>query len=97
MLDSCEIANEPGYDCDENGELDQCQYETVLQPNAVVQGNIDPAILIAGGDALRDAVSDLKAHLGGSGRHIANLGHGITPQTPPDHVAEMVALVRESV
>ena len=65
-----------------------------LQPNAVVQGNLDPAVLIAGGDAMRAAVKDILGNLGGKGRHIFNLGHGITPDTPPDHVAELVALVR---
>lgn len=65
-----------------------------LQPHAVVQGNLDPAILIAGGGAMRSAVRGIQANLGGKGRHIFNLGHGITPQTPPDHVAELVALVR---
>jgi uroporphyrinogen decarboxylase len=65
-----------------------------LQPNTVVQGNLDPAVLIAGGDAMRSAVADILGNLGGKGRHIFNLGHGITPETPPEHVAELVALVR---
>ena len=65
-----------------------------LQPHAVVQGNLDSAILIAGGAAMREAVADIQGNLGGRGRHIFNLGHGITPETPPDHVAELVALVR---
>lgn len=65
-----------------------------LQPHVTVQGNLDPAILIAGGEAMRTAVRDIQANLGGKGRHIFNLGHGITPETPPDHVAELVALVR---
>ena len=67
---------------------------SVLQPHAVVQGNLDPAVLIAGGEAMRAAVRDIAMNLGGKGRHIFNLGHGITPETPPDHVAELVALVR---
>jgi len=67
---------------------------TALQPHAVVQGNLDPALLITGGEAMRSGVRDILAGLGGKGRHIFNLGHGITPQTPPEHVAELVALVR---
>ena len=59
-----------------------------------VQGNLDSAILIAGGAAMREAVRDILDNLGGKGRHIFNLGHGITPETPPEHVAELVALVR---
>ncbi len=65
-----------------------------LQPHAVVQGNLDPAVLIAGGQAMHEAVREVADNLGGRGRHIFNLGHGITPETPPDHVAELVALVR---
>lgn len=67
---------------------------TALQPQAVVQGNLDPALLIAGGEAMRAAVRDILGNLGGKGRHIFNLGHGITPETPPDHVAELVAQIR---
>jgi uroporphyrinogen decarboxylase len=65
-----------------------------LQPHVTVQGNLDSAILIAGGAAMREAVRDILDNLGGKGRHIFNLGHGITPETPPEHVAELVALVR---
>lgn len=65
-----------------------------LQSHAVVQGNLDSAILIAGGAAMREGVAEIQGNLGGRGRHIFNLGHGVTPETPPDHVAELVALVR---
>jgi len=60
---------------------------------AVIQGNLDPVALVAGGRALRDGVE----HILGEARDlpfIFNLGHGILPQTPPEHVAELVALVR---
>jgi uroporphyrinogen decarboxylase len=65
----------------------------VLQPKACLQGNLDPLALVAGGDALRRGVDDILAALGG-GPFVFNLGHGIVPETPPEHVAEMLAQVR---
>ncbi len=57
------------------------------------QGNLDPMALVAGGEAL---AAETRAVLDAvRGRpHIFNLGHGIVPQTPPEHVAELVRLVR---
>lgn len=66
---------------------------TILQPYLAVQGNLDPALLVAGGPALANEVRRLKYVLG-RGRYIFNLGHGVVPATPPDHVAALVELVR---
>ncbi len=64
-----------------------------IQKAVPVQGNLDPLLLVAGGPALAERVSEIRAGLAG-GPHIFNLGHGIVPQTPPDHVAELVAMLR---
>jgi len=64
-----------------------------LQPIAAVQGNLDPIVLLAGGDALDRAVDAILAGLG-DGRFIFNLGHGILPETPIAHVERLVARVR---
>ena len=64
-----------------------------LQQGGVVQGNLAPEILVQGGEKLRTAVAEILRQLG-HGRLIFNLGHGITPDTPPDHVVELVRLVR---
>jgi uroporphyrinogen decarboxylase len=58
-----------------------------------LQGNIPPAALIAGGKTLEAAVREAKEAMRGK-PWIANLGHGILPQTPPDHVSDFVRLVR---
>ncbi len=63
-----------------------------LQPHCTVQGNLDPVALLAGGDALRDATSSILEALGNSS-FVFNLGEGVLPQTPPEHVAELVDLV----
>lgn len=67
----------------------------VLSREAVVQGNIDPVVLIAGGEALDRAVDRLTEAVPAC-RHILNLGHGIVPQTPIAHVERMVARVRHN-
>jgi len=64
-----------------------------LAPLCAVQGNIDPLVLLAGGAALDAAVDDLAAAIP-KRRHIANLGHGILPETPIAHVDALVARVR---
>ena len=65
-----------------------------LQSHCTVQGNLDPIALLAGGTALEQAVLELKSTLG-SGPFIFNLGHGILPQTPPEHVALLARLMRD--
>ncbi len=64
-----------------------------LPKGLAAQGAVDPAALIAGGAALEASVDASLRDF--SGRpHIFNLGHGILPQTPPDHVASLVRRVR---
>ena len=65
-----------------------------LQTCVAVQGNLDPVLLVVGGEAMRKAVIELRATLAG-GPYIFNLGHGILPETPPEHVAELSRLLAE--
>jgi len=64
-----------------------------LQRQVVPQGNLDPMMLVVGGRAQRDATSRILDSLA-TGPFVFNLGHGILPQTPPDHVAALVEQVR---
>jgi uroporphyrinogen decarboxylase len=64
-----------------------------VQSRVAVQGNLDPLVLIAGGDALDRAVDDVLANYA-AGRLIFNLGHGIQPETPIAHVEQMLKRVR---
>jgi uroporphyrinogen decarboxylase len=64
-----------------------------LQPLCPVQGNLDPHVLAAGGVALRAEAERILDALG-HGPFVFNLGHGVLPETPPDHVAELVRMVR---
>ena len=61
-----------------------------------VQGNLDPLLLVAGGAAMDARVDALKGALAGR-PYIFNLGHGIVPQTPPEHVGRLVERVRKPI
>lgn len=65
-----------------------------LQPNLLVQGNLDPACLLAGGAALGAEVQRIKRALSG-GPYIFNLGHGVDRHTPPGHVQVLIDAVRD--
>ena len=64
-----------------------------LQPGSVLQGNLDPLALIAGGAALEEGVRRIRREFDGA-PYIFNLGHGILPETPIAHVEQLVRLVR---
>lgn len=59
-----------------------------------LQGNLDPQLLVVGGDALRVGVRQVLRDFGDS-PHVFNLGHGITPDASPDHVTTLIETVRE--
>jgi uroporphyrinogen decarboxylase len=63
-----------------------------LQPLTTVQGNLDPILLLTGGNRMEEEANRLLETLS-PGRFIFNLGHGVLQQTPPDHVARLVDLV----
>jgi uroporphyrinogen decarboxylase len=60
-----------------------------------VQGNLDPVILFGPIDLIEKEVKKILDSVGGRPGHIFNLGHGILPTTPPDHVAVLVDMVHE--
>ncbi len=67
-----------------------------LQAEGAIQGNLDPMRLVAGGRALEDGIDSILDSLG-DGPLVFNLGHGITPETPIDHVEAMLDRVRNAV
>ncbi len=64
-----------------------------LQPHVTLQGNLDPACLMAGGAALDEATRRLMSVLG-KGPFVFNLGHGIDKTTPPENVDRMMQVIR---
>jgi len=75
-------------------EIDRDFARQEIQSRVPVQGNVDPQILLAGGEALDREVDDVLAKLG-QGPLIFNLGHGILPATPLGHVERMLKRVRK--
>ena len=65
-----------------------------LVPRCAVQGNLDPVALERGGVALRRGVEHIVRKLPFD-RHVFNLGHGMRPSTPVEHVSQAVELVRK--
>lgn len=60
-----------------------------------LQGNLDPATLRESPDVIRKGVAETLASYGNGPGHVFNLGHGVTPDIDPEHVAVMVDAVHE--
>ena len=60
-----------------------------------VQGNLDPVVLLAEPVEIRRRAKELLRQAAGRPGHIFNLGHGVLPQTPPEHAIELVDAVHE--
>ena len=63
--------------------------------DVAVQGNLDPAVLLAKPPYIRQRVKDILDRAGGRPGHIFNLGHGVLQETPVEHVKALVDLVHE--
>ena len=66
-----------------------------LQTLGPIQGNLDPLVLVTGGSALDTAVAKILDALR-NGPFIFNLGHGVLPETPLEHVAQLATLIRSA-
>jgi uroporphyrinogen decarboxylase len=75
--------------------MDLSNVLTLLPNTVAAQGNLDPLVLVAGGDAMAAETHAILASMRGR-PFIFNLGHGIVPSTPPEHVATLIELVRAS-
>jgi uroporphyrinogen decarboxylase len=62
---------------------------------AALQGNLDPAVLLASPEVVRREVQKALESFGSGAGHVFNLGHGVPQLTPPENVAALVAAVRE--
>lgn len=80
-----------GVSCDTSCPLSVMQM--VGKAGKVVQGNLDPLLLVTGGDALDNRIDTICQAMGDL-PFVFNLGHGIVPETPPENVAQLVQRVR---
>jgi uroporphyrinogen decarboxylase len=61
-----------------------------------IQGNLDPALLLAPWERVEQAALRILAQAGGRPGHIFNLGHGVLPETNPDDLGRLVRLVHQN-
>ncbi|MGH7124975.1 MAG: uroporphyrinogen decarboxylase family protein, partial [Stellaceae bacterium] len=66
-------------------------------PARGVQGNLDPAAMLAPREVMVEAAQDVLRRAGGRPGHIFNLGHGVLPPTPLDNLQALIDTVREGV
>ncbi len=60
-----------------------------------LQGNMDPSVLYAGKDKIRDEVGKILSAYGSGTGHVFNLGHGITPEVDPERAGAFISAVHE--
>ncbi len=89
--DYASISGLAGLSLDSQVDLDWAASR--LQPLVALQGNLDPQTLVAGGTPLRQAAERI-LHKLGRGPLIFNLGHGVSPETPPEHVSQLIEILR---
>ena len=87
----CEAVKCDGLGLDTSADIETIRAQT--GPDMVLQGNLDPMVLVEGGEKLEKQIALILQKTRGT-KHIFNLGHGIVPQTPPEHVARLIELVR---
>ncbi|MFB3887555.1 MAG: uroporphyrinogen decarboxylase [Thermodesulfobacteriota bacterium] len=63
--------------------------------DVAIQGNLDPVVLLSSADLIEKEVRRILNEAGNRPGHIFNLGHGILPNTPVEHVAALVDMVHE--
>lgn len=68
---------------------------TAVNGQIALQGNMDPCVLYAKPEVIRQQVKTILEHYGQGSGHIFNLGHGIFPDTPVEHAIAFVQAVKE--
>ncbi|HEX7011579.1 MAG TPA: uroporphyrinogen decarboxylase [Steroidobacteraceae bacterium] len=74
---------------------DLSEARRAVKDRLALQGNLDPMCLYAPPERIREEVARVLESYGPGHGHVFNLGHGIRPDTPPEHAAAMIAAVHE--
>jgi uroporphyrinogen decarboxylase len=74
--------------------MDIQESRAIIGEGKTLQGNLDPCLLYADKPTIKKAAEDMLRTFG-SHRHIANLGHGLYPDTNPDHVKYFIETIKE--
>lgn len=91
-----DLMAETGCDClgvDWTTDLSSARH--LVQDKVALQGNLDPGVLYAKPDTIRSHVQRVLESYGVGHGHVMNLGHGITPDVPPEHAGAFIAAVHE--
>ena len=62
-----------------------------------IQGNMDPAVMLASADVVRAEAQDVLQRASGRKGHIFNLGHGVLPETPVENVQVLIDTVHTGI
>lgn len=84
--------------CDALGIDWTCDLQQARQrvgTQVALQGNLNPAVLLSSEQSIRKEVGDVLASYGFGTGHVFNLGHGITPDVPVEHVSIMIETIHE--
>ena len=87
-----------GLKCDVIGidwTMDIARARAVLGETKAIQGNLDPCVLFASKDKIKQETDRVLIGFGEGPGHIFNLGHGILPNTPPENARYLVSCVKE--
>ncbi|MEM1409337.1 MAG: uroporphyrinogen decarboxylase [Pseudomonadota bacterium] len=88
------VAREGGFDALAlNTDMPMAWCRDQLSGHVALQGGLDPLAVVHGGEPMRQAARHLLETFKGV-PYIFNLGHGFVPETPPEHVVELVKLIR---
>jgi uroporphyrinogen decarboxylase len=66
-----------------------------IGPQRAIQGNLDPAVLLAEPAEIHHRAREILHQAGGRPGHVFNLGHGVLPQTPPENARALISAVHE--
>ena len=75
--------------------IDMAEARTQIGERVAIQGNLDPAFLYASPESIRGEVKTILRKFGMGTGHVFNLGHGIFPDVPVEHVRAFVRAVKE--
>ena len=91
LLDLMRDAGGDAFGVDHRVPLDDA-WATIGHDRAI-QGNLDPAVLLGPWDPVERKARDVLARAGDRAGHVFNLGHGVLPDTPVEHLRRLVDLV----
>ena len=93
--DSILVGDRDGVGCIEISTLHKDIGEFQPGDRVALQGNMDPMMLFASPERIREEVAGILSGFGHGSGHVFNLGHGITPDVDPDNLAALIRAVRE--